>query len=364
MSKTVYPYQNRLLKDIKGEHWKDLPGMDGFYCISNFGRVRSLSRWIQRENSGGFWSKEKILAQRKQVQLVSEGKRKIVLLTVQISYQGKKYCFFIARTVYYLFVKKFDLNDRSLVANYKDGNTLNICPENLILSNLSTSMTTAYKKKHRKRESFGNKAQPITQYDLDGKKIKTFPSVSEASRITNINSTSICEALIRKDSYGAGYLWQKDTAKTTFAPLANAVQSMLNVKKLDNNIITQYDLKGKKIAQHINVLAAANAVKVIPNSIRLALQGKAFTVKGYYWKLGKGPARIDIKPLLNKKFEKLRKGVCRPVIQFDLTGNEIKTYYSVAEAARAINTNCRNIHFALRQSKVRTCKGFIWEYSN
>jgi hypothetical protein len=363
MNKKDYPYQNRSLKNIKGEHWEDIPGLDGAYCISNFGRVKSLRRWIQRELSGGFWLREKILAQRKQIQLVSDGKRKLYRLTAQISYSGKKYSIYIARTVYFLFVKQFDLQDRSLVASYKDGDPFNICPQNLILTTLSVSITKSYKNKHRKRESFGNKAQPITQYDLTGKKIQTFNSASEASRITNINSTSICSALTRKDSYGAGYIWRKGTPKNTFTPVAKSVQSMLDSKKLHNSIITQYDLKGKKIAQYTSIRSAAIAVKTGSNRIRLALLGKAFTVKGYYWKLDKGPARIDIKPILEKKFEKLRKGICRPVIQYDLMGNEIKTYYCVAEAARAISVHDMSIHLALKPGKIRTCKGFIWRYS-
>jgi hypothetical protein len=33
--KTLLPYQNKSLADIKGEIWKEIPGLDGYYLISN-----------------------------------------------------------------------------------------------------------------------------------------------------------------------------------------------------------------------------------------------------------------------------------------------------------------------------------------
>ena len=54
MSKKEYPYQNLWLKDIKGEEWEDVPGLDGVYLISNFGRIKSIRRWVQRPSTGGY----------------------------------------------------------------------------------------------------------------------------------------------------------------------------------------------------------------------------------------------------------------------------------------------------------------------
>lgn len=38
--KMKYPYQNLTLKDLKGERWEDIPELDGYYRISNFGRIK------------------------------------------------------------------------------------------------------------------------------------------------------------------------------------------------------------------------------------------------------------------------------------------------------------------------------------
>lgn len=35
------------------EIWKDIPGYEGYYQVSNMGRVRSLDRWIEQEDPRG-----------------------------------------------------------------------------------------------------------------------------------------------------------------------------------------------------------------------------------------------------------------------------------------------------------------------
>lgn len=41
------------LNDLAVEIWKDIPGFDGWYSVSNFGNVRSNQRVIQRRHPGG-----------------------------------------------------------------------------------------------------------------------------------------------------------------------------------------------------------------------------------------------------------------------------------------------------------------------
>lgn len=45
----------------KNELWKPIKGFEGLYEISNFGRVKSLSRKRNKRGGGFYWDKEKIL---------------------------------------------------------------------------------------------------------------------------------------------------------------------------------------------------------------------------------------------------------------------------------------------------------------
>ena len=45
---------------IENEVWKDIRGYEGLYQISNYGRVKSLSRF-RNNRYGGYWTKEIIM---------------------------------------------------------------------------------------------------------------------------------------------------------------------------------------------------------------------------------------------------------------------------------------------------------------
>ena len=53
----------------------------------------------------------------------------------------------------------------------------------------------------------------------------------------------------------------------------------------------------------------------------------------------------------------------KSISQYDLDGNFIKEFISVAEAGRYINTSRSNINGVLK-NRQKTAKGFIWKYKN
>lgn len=58
----LFPYKNLYIKDMEGEIWKDIQGYDGYYQVSNFGRIKSLSRTVFN-GMGYYLKKEKIIKQ-------------------------------------------------------------------------------------------------------------------------------------------------------------------------------------------------------------------------------------------------------------------------------------------------------------
>lgn len=51
------------LKDLDGEIWTDVIGYDGIYNVSNYGRIKSLSRYVNGGHGNSRLVKEKILSQ-------------------------------------------------------------------------------------------------------------------------------------------------------------------------------------------------------------------------------------------------------------------------------------------------------------
>jgi hypothetical protein len=360
--KKEYPYQDRSLQDRVGEEWDDIPFLDGAYQISNYGRVKSLRRWIQTPEKGGYWITGKILKSQVMKEIVSSGKRKRYYLTVYISFEGKKHRIGIARIAYYLFVEKFDLEDHRLVVSCKDENGLNILPENLILTSPSKNILKAYEKNYRPRDSFGNKAKPVSQYDLTGKWLKTYPSLVQAAKLTDIDPSNISESLNRRRTYTGRYIWRYGSNKKKVG-ISRSVKKRLASEKLHSQIISQYDLQGNKIREHPNLKAAAKSVKTQTNQIRAVILGTRLSAKNYYWTIGKGADKVSLQHI-EESIRQRKEKICRPVTQYNLQGENLGTYSSIAEAAKILNLHSMDISGALKKEGKSIAKGFLWVYGN
>lgn len=71
-----------MIENLENEIWKDINGWEGLYQISNYGRVKSLSKYLYN-GYGYFWSKEKIMKLTNnqdgylRIHLRNNGKRKV-----------------------------------------------------------------------------------------------------------------------------------------------------------------------------------------------------------------------------------------------------------------------------------------------
>ncbi|MBK5285076.1 MAG: hypothetical protein JJE25_06705 [Bacteroidia bacterium] len=67
------PNKNISMKDMEGEKWTDCPGYDGWYEVSNMGRVKSVYRVITKSNGVEMVIKPRILKQ--ELKNKSKGKK-------------------------------------------------------------------------------------------------------------------------------------------------------------------------------------------------------------------------------------------------------------------------------------------------
>jgi hypothetical protein len=206
MKKVKYPYQSLELEKIKGEQWKDLPELEKYYQISNFGRIKRLEYEMEYKNGAIYLKEEKIIKPTIVKQPNKFKKDHTYFLTNRVIFNKKKHNFTIARIVYYLFVGQFDYEDSSIVIICKDGNNFNIKPSNLRKISISQKQkrtverkrfrspysTLSEKLKKKKRAAIINSvSKPVTQYTKEGKKIKTYPSMAAAQRATGVFASSI-----------------------------------------------------------------------------------------------------------------------------------------------------------------------------
>ena len=96
----ILPHKNFSLDDMEGEIWKDIERLEGRYQMSNFGRLKSLSRIIDNKR-GTYILKEKIIA-------LYINKLGYVIFSLKIN--NKQFNFSAHRVVATLFVENKKIN--------------------------------------------------------------------------------------------------------------------------------------------------------------------------------------------------------------------------------------------------------------
>lgn len=202
-----YPYQNLSLSNLPNEQWRDVPGFEGLYKVSNLGRVKSLSK--ERK---GRWDKPALLPERMLRQRLRSLPNKLLntelhTLIVPLSFDAKRYHFSVGRLVYHAFVESFDLDDTSIYIGLHDKNGKNLTPSNLYMTNLSQMRLQSYEG-GRAKAKFGELSKPVTQFGADGIPIVSFPSMYEAGKKTGFKVGAISKACSGQSHVYKGFFWK------------------------------------------------------------------------------------------------------------------------------------------------------------
>ena len=161
------------------EVFRDIPGYEGLYQVSNLGNVKSLGNGDNNNNVG----KERILKLQKD---------KDEYLTVFLSIHNYKKLHKVHRLVALAFLP--NPNNYPQI-NHKDKNRSNNNVDNL------EWCTAQYNIDY-------SRAKPVNQYSLDGIYIATYKSIKEASRTTGTDQTGIVDCCKGKLKTSGGYIWK------------------------------------------------------------------------------------------------------------------------------------------------------------
>lgn len=151
---------------MENEIWKDIPGYEGVFQVSNFGNIRSLSRVVRcAERLGGYRKKgEKIIKH----DIARNGYHRV---TLRLCKKERK--FLVHRLVAETFVE----NPKNLPqVNHKDENKGNNNASNLEWCTAKYNSNFG----ERTRRTAIAKYKPISMFDKDGNLIRHFDSIKEA----------------------------------------------------------------------------------------------------------------------------------------------------------------------------------------
>jgi len=185
----------------KNEVWKEIKGYEGFYEVSNFGRIRSISRYIKQKNNSTKNIEGKIL---KPI-LNNKGKG---YLMVALSKNGREKRYYIHRLVAEAFI--------SNKYNKKEVNHIDENPQNNKINNLewvthleNSNHGTRGKRisKNLKEWCKNNRVKKVMQISLNGIFIKEWESAKEVEKELGINSKGISLCATKRRKTAGGYKW-------------------------------------------------------------------------------------------------------------------------------------------------------------
>lgn len=165
---------------MKNEVWKDIPGYERLYLVSNLGRIKSLYNYRKYNILT-----PKIVRGYYQIGLRKNGVRK-----------WKQ----VHRLVAQAFIENIDNLPQ---VNHKDENKLNNNVDNLEWCSVSYNNTYGSRiKKVREKVSI-----PVIKYDILGNYITEYESISEAGRKNNVSPSNICKCVKGAYKQVKGYVY-------------------------------------------------------------------------------------------------------------------------------------------------------------
>lgn len=130
---------NLSLENLHDERWEPIPGFEDRFVVSDKGRVKRLSSWTT--NGRTIFLKEQILYQ------IMEVKNNTTHLYCLLNHREKTTRVTITRLLYYCFVEKFDMNDKSFAVINQNDPFWNIDISKLSLSSFSSLLKGKMKRR-------------------------------------------------------------------------------------------------------------------------------------------------------------------------------------------------------------------------
>lgn len=163
------------------EIWKDVKGYEGFYQISDMGKINSLGRWQKSSHNSKQFYKGGIL----KGSLDKDGYNKVTL----VNKDGKLKSFRVHRLVAIHFIEN-PLNKSTV--NHKDGNKLNNNVFNLEWNTTSEQNSHAYKIGLNSRKGIKNNMVKLTEKEvLEIRELCKVQTCTEIAKIYNTSSATI-----------------------------------------------------------------------------------------------------------------------------------------------------------------------------
>jgi len=271
------------------EEWVDIEGYEGYYQVSNMGRVRSVNRHIQRSDGRLEFRKQQIILG----YIDKDGYCRVSLRKGR----GNPHGYQVHRLVALHFIE----NPNNLPQiNHIDENKENNCATNLEWCDCKYNINYGNHNKKVSKTNFNHiNIIPIKQYGKDGTFIKEWISAANASRELNIGAGEISKCCKRKQETAGGFIWRYADDDTEVTPIGKRVFSEEHKRHMSESRkgkrtgkespvskpVIQYTMDGDFVAEYDCISEAARVMGFASGGhIASVCRGRRKHAGGFIWR--------------------------------------------------------------------------------
>jgi hypothetical protein len=195
----------------------------------------------------------------------------------------------------------------------------------------------------------------VTQYTLEERKLRVYPTIEAAARATGLTAANIQKNVGGSNKTAGGYIWRFSSAEET-RKLNPLPEKFTARKPLRGKEVIQYNITGRKLATYKSISAAAKKCGIHVSNISFVLDKNNLSAGGYVWRTKGNIYRGAL-----AKVSRGNEG--KPVTQYDMNGNKIRTYGSTRQAQHETGIASGSIS-AVARGKLKSSGGYIWLYDS
>jgi hypothetical protein len=217
-----------------------------------------------------------------------------------------------------------------------------------------------------------NRNSKIIQFDIDGNRLNSFNSLTEAAEYVGSSPSNIgrcCNNIIKTS---VGFRWKYESNETKsdagIPPLTERFKysKKLTKKEVITQIprkIVQFDIDGNRLKSFDTSKQAAEYVGTSRSYITHCCLNPNQTGKGFYWKYESMNSNDTKSEGQDEIYNQIISKRNRKVIQFDIYGNRLNSFDTCKEAGFYVGIAPTNIS-ACCNGKRQLAKGYVWKYES
>lgn len=267
------------LEDFEGEVWKDIPGYEGWYQVSNMGRIKSLDRTFALKRSCDSVPRTICLKGQIIKACTSRGLYLICHLKKNGTVKTVKYHRVVCSVFHDTPCNLPEVNHINEIKTDNRAENLEFCTRIY-----NARWGTAIQRASEKTRNHPNTSRPVYQFSLDGVFVKRYPSIRQACRETGLKDTNINSVCRNgRSSSAGGFIW-------SFSGERDDVDAKVRRKKDNETVyrkkaVVMFSLDGKFIREFNSIAEAQFATGIHKDTISRCCKHEGYykTAGGYKW---------------------------------------------------------------------------------